>query len=127
MSFGFFSLLAMAAAILDLPLAATVLGCLGSISGLFMTPYTGALLAATSTPLWAAAPGALAVRFAASAIASAAAALSITQWFAGRFELCRSLGTLAMLALALELIASAFAGRRCRTVGVDAPLHERPW
>lgn len=58
------------AAVADVPAAA---------SGAGMTMYTGALLSATSTPAWAAAPRLLTARFACSAIATGAAALSLCE------------------------------------------------
>jgi formate-dependent nitrite reductase membrane component NrfD len=45
--------------------------------GAGMTTYTGALISATSTPLWAAAPKLIPALFGASAMASGAAALSL--------------------------------------------------
>ena len=48
-----------------------------AVTGAAMSTYTGALLAATSTPLWAALPKLLPAAFGASAMASAAAALSL--------------------------------------------------
>lgn len=50
-----------------------------ALTGAGMTFYTGALLAATSTPLWASGPRLLSARFASSAMATAAAALSLTE------------------------------------------------
>jgi len=50
-----------------------------ALTGAGMTFYTGALLAATSTPLWAASPRLLSARFASSAMATAAAALSLAE------------------------------------------------
>lgn len=50
-----------------------------ALAGAGMTFYTGALLAATSTPLWAAGPRLLSARFASSAMATAAAALSLAE------------------------------------------------
>ena len=48
-----------------------------AVTGAAMSTYTGALLAATSTPLWAALPKLLPASFGASAMASAAAALVV--------------------------------------------------
>ena len=47
------------------------------MTGAAMSTYTGALLAATSAPVWAALPKLLPASFGASAMASAAAALSL--------------------------------------------------
>jgi hypothetical protein len=67
-----------------------------------LATYTAALLSATSTPMWAASPKALAVRFGASSVASAAVALGLGE---GRSRLGRDLDTVAALALAVELAA----------------------
>jgi protein NrfD len=48
-----------------------------ALTGMAMSTYTGALLSATSTPFWAAAPRRIAAAFGASAMASGAAALTI--------------------------------------------------
>ena len=48
-----------------------------ALSGMGLSVYTASLLSATSTPTWAAAPRALAVRFGSSAVAAAAAALRL--------------------------------------------------
>ena len=45
--------------------------------GAGMSTYTAALLSSTSTPVWSAAPQALAVQFGTSAMATAAATLSL--------------------------------------------------
>ncbi len=57
--------------------AARVAGAPSTVTGAGLSVYTASLLAATSTPYWAAAPRALAVRFGASSIVSGAAALAI--------------------------------------------------
>jgi protein NrfD len=49
------------------------------LAGMAMSTYTGALLSATSTPLWAAAPRRIAALFGASAMASGAATLTISE------------------------------------------------
>ena len=71
-----------------------------ALAGLGLSTYTASLLSATSTPLWAAAPRSLAVRFGASSMASAAAALSMTEADPGRR---RALEGTAAAALAVEL------------------------
>jgi len=81
--------------------------------------YTASLLSATSTPLWAAAPRALAVRFAASSIASAAAALSLCT---ERRDVRQDLGTLCAGALVVELAATLTAEDEYRRTGVDRAL-----
>ncbi|AWN43019.1 NrfD/PsrC family molybdoenzyme membrane anchor subunit [Methylobacterium durans] len=87
--------------------------------GAGLTTYTAALLAATSTPLWAAAPRALAVRFGASAIAYGAAFLWLGERDGG---LARRLETLAAAALAVDLAADAAATAAYRAKGVAPAL-----
>ncbi|UEM03301.1 polysulfide reductase NrfD [Skermanella rosea] len=94
--------------------------------GAGMSTYTAALLSATSTPLWAAAPRAMAVQFGTSAMATAAAALSLCEQVAGDPENCRRLDGLAAIAVAGELVASALAERRHHEAGVGQPLRKGP-
>jgi polysulfide reductase-like protein len=88
-----------------------------AIAGAFMSIYTASLLSATSTPLWAAAPKSLAVRFASSAVASAAAALGLGERNDRRR---RDLAGIAVAALALELAATLTSEHAERQVGIDA-------
>jgi len=74
-----------------------------ALTGAFMGTYTASLLSATSTPVWAAAPRNLAVRFASSAVASAAAALRLAERTDRRR---RDLDSIAVAALAVELAAT---------------------
>lgn len=72
-----------------------------ALTGAGLATYTGALLAATSVPLWAARPGLLTARFAASSVASGAAALSLAEHAGG--DPChnsRKLDAIAFLATA---------------------------
>src|SRR3546814_7151430 len=55
-----------------------------AVTGAAASTYTAALLSATSTPYWAAAPRHLGVLFASSAVASGAAALPLGERLAGR-------------------------------------------
>jgi hypothetical protein len=89
------------------------------LAGAGLATYTASLLAATSTPLWAAAPRALAVRFAAAAVASAAAALALGERSRRRR---RDLDAIALAALAAELAAAGAARRACRARGVAGAL-----
>lgn len=75
------------------------------LTGAGMTFYTGALLAATSTPLWAASPRLLSARFASSAMATAAAALSLAE----NEGKAGSLNRLAALSTAAGAVLSAAA------------------
>jgi len=101
-------------------LAAKITQVPAAIAGAGLGVYTASLLSATSTPLWAAAPKALSVRFAASSVASASAALSLC---AERRDLRRDMDALCMGALAIELGATFAAEQRYRQTGVDAALH----
>jgi formate-dependent nitrite reductase membrane component NrfD len=51
----------------------------GALAGMAMSTYTGALLSATSTPLWAAAPRRIAAAFGALAMGSGATALTVAE------------------------------------------------
>lgn len=85
--------------------------------GAAMSTYTGALLGATSTPLWAAAPRTIAVLFGGSAMAGGAAVLSLG---AGQAER-RALGRVEALASGLELLVLLRFPRRLRQQGVRTP------
>jgi hypothetical protein len=90
-----------------------------ALAGGFLGTYTASLLSATSTPLWAAAPKSLAVRFAASSVASAAAALGLGEQDGRRR---RDLDSIAVAALAVELAATLESERAERQAGIaDAP------
>ena len=90
-----------------------------AVTGAGLSTYTAALLAATSTPIWAAAPRPLAVRFGASSIASGAAALAMGEQSQA---LRRRLDALTMGALAVELVAAQASHRAYRRTGVEAAL-----
>lgn len=96
-------------------------------AGAGMATYTAALLAATSTPLWAAAPCALAVQFAGSAMASAAAASQLAATFDGDVGARPALEGVALAGAATEIAAALAAKRRYRAVGIaDALSPVRP-
>ena len=90
-----------------------------AVSGAGISTYTASLLSATSTPLWAAAPRATAVRFGASSMAAGAAALSLGE---GRSRLGRDLDKVALLALAADLAATLSQDEQFRRKGVDGAL-----
>ncbi len=90
-----------------------------AVTGAGLATYTASLLSATSTPLWAAAPQALAARFGASSVAAAAAALSLGERSP---RTRRSLDALAVLALATELAAVAASRRTYARKGVSEAL-----
>ncbi|MXP65467.1 polysulfide reductase NrfD [Roseomonas sp. M0104] len=93
-----------------------------AVTGAGMTTYTAALLSATSTPLWAAAPRSMAVRFGSSSLAAGAAALSMGD--TGRVG--RTLDKVALLALAADLAATCVSHNTYRRTGV-APALEGDW
>ncbi len=70
-----------------------------SVTGSGLSVYTAALQSATSTPYWAASPRWLAVRYGASSVATAAAALSLLEHGRGDASVARRLDGLALGAL----------------------------
>jgi formate-dependent nitrite reductase membrane component NrfD len=90
-----------------------------AVAGMGLATYTASLLAATSTPLWAAAPQSLAIRFAASSIASGAAALSLGE---RSRRSRRALDALAVAALATELAATMRSHETYAAAGVEESL-----
>jgi formate-dependent nitrite reductase membrane component NrfD len=91
-------------------------------AGAGMGVYTAGLLAATSTPLWAAAPGPLAVQFGSASMAGAASALALIQRAAGEPGSAARLERLAMLAGAVEMLASRGVERRWAAQRLDRPI-----
>jgi len=85
-----------------------------AVAGAAMSIYTGALLGATSTPLWAAAPRLIPALFGASAMASAAAALSLAE----RGGEAKVLGTIEAAASGGELLLLRALHRRLRAEGI---------
>src|SRR5579883_252033 len=106
MSFGAFSALAALGSLPGLRVVGRIAGVPAALAGAGMTSYTAALLAATSTPLWAAQPRLLGARFASSAMATGAAALSLGQRLSGEAETCSALDSIAMTASGAELALS---------------------
>jgi formate-dependent nitrite reductase membrane component NrfD len=98
-----------------------------ALAGMAMSTYTGALLSATSTPLWAAAPRRIAALFGASAMASGAAALTIAEQGRGAPDTSRPLDRIALVASALEVFLLLSLRRRFREQGVDGALNETGW
>ncbi len=94
-----------------------------AVLGAGMSTYTAALLSATSTPLWAAAPRSLGARFGAASVASGAAALSLPE---PDGPAKRALDTVAAAALAAELVLDAAQAIQYRRAGVSAAL-AGPW
>ena len=91
-----------------------------AIAGAGIATYTASLLSATSTPLWAAAPRAMAVRLGSSSMASGAAALALVEHIVGRRDTAADLDTLAVAALAAELVATVASRRSYAERGISA-------
>jgi formate-dependent nitrite reductase membrane component NrfD len=84
-----------------------------AVAGAGLSTYTASLLSATSTPLWAAAPKALAIRFGSSSVAAGAAALSLGARHRGRHRAARDLDTLMVVALMVEALATVASENTC--------------
>jgi protein NrfD len=98
---------------------ARVAGVPAAVAGAGLSTYTASLLSATSTPLWAAAPRSLAVRFGASSVAAGAASLSLVE----RSGVTRrKLDSIAVAALAAELVATLASHETYRRTGVAEAL-----
>jgi protein NrfD len=108
--------------------ATTVLQVVAALAGMPMTTYTGALLSATSTPLWAAAPRLIAAAFGASAMACGAAALRLGQKDRGAVDGdSRALDRIGFMAGAVELALLLSLRQRLRDQGVDGAFRETGW
>ncbi len=93
-----------------------------ALAGAGLSTYTAALLSATSTPLWAAAPRSLAARFGASSMATGAASLALGQ----RGRTRRNLDAITAAALAAELTATLVSHHRYSRSGI-AGAFQTPW
>lgn len=93
-----------------------------ALTGAGMGSYTGALLSATSTPLWAAAPRLLTARFACSAMATAAAALSLGEQFGGDRRNSAALDRLALAATLADTVLAFAADKKYAACGVADSL-----
>jgi formate-dependent nitrite reductase membrane component NrfD len=93
-----------------------------ALTGAGMGMYTGSLLSATRSPLWAAAPRLLTARFACSAVATAAAALSLGERLNGDRRNCAPLDMLAMTATLAESAIAKASEERYRELGVASPI-----
>jgi formate-dependent nitrite reductase membrane component NrfD len=102
--------------------AASVAQAPAAIGGAGLSVYTASLLSATSSPAWAAAPRALAVRFGASSVAAAASALMLGEREPGPR---RALGAIAAGALATEAVAAAVQAKAYREKGVEQATEGR--
>jgi formate-dependent nitrite reductase membrane component NrfD len=92
-------------------------------AGAGLSVYTASLLSATSTPAWAAAPRELAVRFAASSVASGAAALALGETDP---DARRTLQVIAAGALGVEAVAAAAQAKAYEDRGVEEGTKD-PW
>jgi formate-dependent nitrite reductase membrane component NrfD len=106
---------------------ARLLGAPAALSGAIIASYTGALLSATSTPLWASAYRLLPPLFGISGAATATAALSL---ILDRVDAPRGsrqrLDRLAMLTSAAELLLTLQLERLWKRAGLDTPLRRAP-
>jgi formate-dependent nitrite reductase membrane component NrfD len=103
---------------------ASVFGLPAAGLGMLMSTYTGVLLAATSTPLWAVAYRHLPALFGATAVASASAAMSLLLARSAsppRLAL-RRLDRLALVAGLVQLAAAISAEREWKDKGVFGPV-----
>ncbi len=96
--------------------ASSAAGVPAALAGAGLCTYTASLLSATSTPIWAAAPKTLAVRFGAASVASGAAALALGERDA---SVRAGLDAVQAIALAAEWAMAAAAQARHRQRGVD--------
>ena len=98
-----------------------------AISGALMATYTGSLLSATSTPLWAAGYRFLPALFGVSGTATATAALCLVlRNVPGAEPSMRRLERLALLTSVIELLLSRRLDAALQRERVDAPLTEPP-
>ncbi|HEX3998614.1 MAG TPA: NrfD/PsrC family molybdoenzyme membrane anchor subunit [Pirellulales bacterium] len=106
---------------------ARLCGIPAAVAGTVMSFYTGVLLSATSTPLWAAAPRLLPALFGSSAASTAAAAVELTSRRLGQTpDEKHRLAGFSLLASALELSLSTALRLHWRKNHLDAPLAELP-
>ncbi|WP_448204889.1 NrfD/PsrC family molybdoenzyme membrane anchor subunit [Azospirillum sp. sgz302134] len=125
--FGAFSALTLEAQWVGLARVARAAQVPAAVAGAGMSVYTAALLSATSTPLWASSPRLLAVRFGSSAMACAAAALSLGERIDGRPENTSTLDRVALAASAVDLVASLASEREHHAEGVAGPVDDTVW
>jgi formate-dependent nitrite reductase membrane component NrfD len=96
-----------------------------ALAGMAMSTYTSALLSATSTPLWAAAPRRIAAAFGASSMASGAAALTLAEVHrSASNNTGQALDLIALAASTLELFLLLSLRQRFREQRVDGALNE---
>jgi formate-dependent nitrite reductase membrane component NrfD len=108
----------------DVPGAALAPQLPASIVAIGQCTYSAPLLAASSTPLWAAEPELLAARYATSAVALAAATLSLLEQRGGRRAAAETLDVVAVMATCANALIVREETRRLETAGVHAALRE---
>jgi formate-dependent nitrite reductase membrane component NrfD len=96
-------------------------------AGAGMLTYTGALLCATSTPLWSAQSPLLSARFASSGIACGAAALAMIETLHGRRSNAAVLERLGVAATVTYGVISARADAQAHQAQADAVFDEQPY
>ena len=99
--------------------SATIAGVPAALAGAGLSTYTASLLSATSTPIWAAAPRSLAVRFGSSSIATGAAALALGE---ENPHVRGKLDAIEAAALAIEAVAATTVRSTYRRKGVDGAM-----
>ena len=106
---------------------ARLVGVPAAAAGTLLATYTGSLLAATSTPLWAAGDRLLPPIFGLSGTATATAALSlILRRTHAPLDTRRQLERLALLASAAELVLALLLDGEWKRRQLDGPLQEQP-
>ena len=127
-SFSLFSLITATAQLAGWRKTARLMQLPAAVAGAGMTTYTASLLAATSTPFWAAIPRELAVQFAASSLSAAAAALQLAGRADGDNAAAPALEGVGLAAAATEFAGALAATRRYREAGIgEAASTARPW
>lgn len=106
---------------------ARIFGLPAAAAGTIMSFYTGVLISATSTPLWASAPRLLPALFGSSAASTAAAAIELTSRGLGQSSQERHrLTKFAFVTVAIELALSMALRVHWRKIKLDTPLAGLP-
>jgi hypothetical protein len=125
---GLWGLIAVIGQACGVILLGKVCGSLAAVTGWWLCTYTAALQSATATPLWAGSYKLLAMRYAAGAMSTgAAAACLVALGVAPGFSMALAFGNFAALALLVEFIASRGSARILKRIGAYGPLQEPPW
>lgn len=103
-----------------------VTGIPAALSAAVLATYTGTLLAATSTPLWAAGGRLMPVLFGSSAMSTATAALVLAEHRRHRSASLPKLEQVALAAGAVEAVAAKALDARWRQEQLAGPLDEEP-